>query len=129
MKVLALFLISGLSLSVYAQKTEVFTTVTCTTVQGKFSGAKGFQQESTDFSANELKDILLGTRQAESAPTPYPSNIVVAPQVEDLQHVSIAFTSQRPFGFVKAIYFTLNSNNFMPLQVFCTISQVRTPGS
>lgn len=116
-------LILGLSFGNLAFGADVITTVDCATTNGKFTGSKTLNIKTTDFTADQFKDILLGQRQVEHANTPYPSDIVVAPSINDLQDVKVVATS--PFMFVKAVYFTLQSKNFVDMFTFCTVSQER----
>lgn len=115
--VIALFSISAHAGSV------PYTTVKCTVMEKtEFSGTKTTLSESTDYSAKELTDILLGKKQIEKAAMPYPSDKVVGPSATDFQTVPLKLTVS-PFGFAKAYYFTLLSENFVEMHAFCIVSQ------
>src|SRR5688572_25918105 len=100
-----MILLAGLALGQFAMASEVYTTVSCSTTDGRWSGVQTIQTERMTFSADELKDILLQGRQVEDAPMPYPSDVVVAPRVLHLQEVNLR--SNGRFPLQRAVYFTL----------------------
>lgn len=117
-----LVVIALLGLTEFAQGAQSYTTVECADVSGRFSGSDHLKTPAHGFSAAALKDIVLGARQVLSAPIPYPSDVVVAPNPVDLQELKIN-TAAFPFGFAKAVFFKIEAKNFTQLNVFCTMTE------
>ncbi|MGE0528345.1 MAG: hypothetical protein AB7G93_04920 [Bdellovibrionales bacterium] len=119
----SMILIAVLMAGTTASAATVHTTASCASTTGHFGGTQTRQSQSLEFTATELKDIVLGDRQVEDAPMPYPSDVVVAPKVQDLQEVPLTLQTT-PHGYKKTIYFTLTSANTADQQVFCTVVQI-----
>lgn len=102
---------------------QSFTSIECATTDGRFSGKASGITPPLGFTASELKDILLGTKQVATASMPYPSDVVVAPNAVNLQEVVLSLPPS-PFGFSKAMFFAIEAKNFTQLNVFCTMKNV-----
>jgi hypothetical protein len=118
-----LIFIFGIYGSSVALAEGIFTTVDCSTANGKFSGSQYLLEDRQTFSGAELKDILLKGKQSNEASLPYPDSIVVSPEVRDLQILKVK-SDHLTSELVNTYYFTLLSANFMEMHVFCTVSQV-----
>jgi len=118
----SIFFSTILLLSHFAFARDVFTKIDCVTSNGKFMGSHHYLENKSHFSSDELKDILLQSKQVETADTPYPDDIVVGPRIENLQKLNIQI-SNSVYEFSYALFFSLLSRNFIDMHAFCTVSK------